>query len=449
MFVAYDCNQYGADTIKYIANKYDINFDIQESITSEDVKVNQIDEFLYRSYLDKILCYVNRISYGYNTNMIKHQVLAFCKSFQGYLKAAEKLISDYQPSAILFGEDGLSGNCYLIKKAKEHNIPTLTIPYEISGKEDLINAINEKYLNNEALLFNKRESRFHKIIAQNHSKWITNTSHGQATLFPVSYIAARLINSLDLPDPWTTHGGSSDLLISESKIMTQHYISENIIPDKIYEAGSVYCDVLYEALNTNPIYQNAYTNKCKLKSNKTSILVSIPPSYHETRVGENEFSTYSEMITNIFNLIKVLNCETSVSIHPAVSEEQTNMIREAGFKITDKWLIEEIPAHDIYFTISFSSTIRWGIASGKPVINYDAYNHNLKIYDHTQGFYSFNELKKIGNCLQALMPDSQYSAVSHEIGKIRREWGVLDGKNTERINAIILSSITKRLPLPK
>src|SRR5947209_10577586 len=47
-------------------------------------------------------------------------------------------------------------------------------------------------------------------------------------------------------------------------------------------------------------------------------------------------------------------------------------------------------SNDLFVTY-FSSTIRWAIAAGKPVLNYDAYGVDLTIYDQSPGVENFKD----------------------------------------------------------
>ncbi|HBD9333318.1 TPA: hypothetical protein KLD63_003383 [Legionella pneumophila] len=259
------------------------------------------------------------------------------------------------------------------------------------------------------------------------------SSEGDLLLFPPESIIARLEMQLDLLNPWTTHGGNASILAVESKAMLKHYKKEQIEPAKLNLVGSVYCDALYESLYSAKVYQDAYERKTKINAGQTSILVTLPPSYHHSRRAKSEFPNYKEMIEQLMSMLVSKGLVISVSLHPAIPPEEIALIKSFNIKIVDDWVINLIPKHDIFFVTSFSSTVRWALACGKPIINYDAYNHNLKIYDEASGLYNSRQLHDIDRHLNHLLDDKQYQVLAMQLAKEREDWGIIDGKNTLRL----------------
>lgn len=69
----------------------------------------------------------------------------------------------------------------------------------------------------------------------------------------------------------------------------------------------------------------------------------------------------------------VPSATVTLSLHPSCSAGTAELLRSEGFDITSEYLIDLFPHHDVFVTY-FSSTIRWALACGKPVLNYNAYS---------------------------------------------------------------------------
>lgn len=274
--------------------------------------------------------------------------MIYLNSIIANLNAAQRIIEQYKPNLILVAEDGVSGNVYLIHEACKYKIPIIDIPYEVSGKEDFVNLIDEKIKEDSIIRFDANASHFHRYIHNKLKKWIISSSEGELLLFPPELIIAKLEMGLDLPNPWTTHGGYASILAAESAAMLDHYKTEQLDSAKLILVGSVYCDALYDSLHSKQIYQEAYYRQSKIHAGKTSILISIPPSYHNSRRESSEFSSYKEMIEQLLSMLVSKELDISVSLHPAIPQEDLALIKSFDIKIIDDWIINLIPKYDIF-----------------------------------------------------------------------------------------------------
>ncbi|HEN5558164.1 TPA: hypothetical protein U6320_003091, partial [Legionella pneumophila] len=334
-FVAFGCNDAHIESIEASAQKLGINFAIQQPkiLSSENVKTEQ--NFPPMTWFEKILYRFKPEKYRQLTNELFLRKKIYLADITANLNAAKKIIERYKPELVLVAEDGISGNVYLIQEARKQKITIIDIPYEASGKEDFVNLINEKIEEKNIIKCDANASHFHSYIHKKLKKWIMPSSEGDLLLFPPESIIARLEMQLDLLNPWTTHGGNASILAVESKAMLKHYKKEQIEPAKLNLVGSVYCDALYESLYSAKVYQDAYERKTKINAGQTSILVTLPPSYHHSRRAKSEFPNYKEMIEQLMSMLVSKGLVISVSLHPAIPPEEIALIKSFNIKIVD------------------------------------------------------------------------------------------------------------------
>ena len=128
-------------------------------------------------------------------------------------------------------------------------------------------------------------------------------------------------------------------------------------------------------------------------------------------------------------------CDLTVSLHPAVSSVGRQAIEESGLAPDERYVIDLIPQHDIFVTY-FSSTIRWAIACGKPVVNYDAYRLSLDVYDSAPGFANARDFSHFRESLSRLVRVSgAFEELASRQSAVAEQWGTLDGRCNERILA--------------
>ena len=96
-----------------------------------------------------------------------------------------------------------------------------------------------------------------------------------------------------------------------------------------------------------------------------------------------------------------------------------------------------VPACDIYVA-SISSTIRWAIACGKPVLNYDVYRYRYTDFLNVPGVLATEEQAEFRAMLQHLVDDPGYRrCLAGKQGTVASHWGLLDGRAGERMLALV------------
>jgi hypothetical protein len=96
-----------------------------------------------------------------------------------------------------------------------------------------------------------------------------------------------------------------------------------------------------------------------------------------------------------------------------------------------------VPLCDLYVA-SVSSTIRWAIACGKPVINYDVYQYGYADYVGVAGVLLVRTRMEFRDALRKLSGDA---SVRDKLAERQRNdssrWGMLDGRSGRRIVALL------------
>lgn len=359
---------------------------------------------------------------------------AFLAGLSSELAAARRAMAIAKPHLLVVFQDGVSANSPLIRAAIDAGVPILDCPYGSGSTRDFDDYLEEKAAENN---LNFADGPFGERVKRDYPHWVRQAKPGEVLMFPAEYVLVRERLGLSLPLPWVIHGGLADVLAAESEMMRRHYLSDGIAAEKIRLTGTVYCDVMFDALAASPEAKAAYEGATKIQLGKTSVLLSLPPSLHGIRGQFSEFATYEDACHAIVDMIRRHpQVSASVSLHPNAPAEQRAFIDSLGLPVVDRWIISLIPAFDLFFT-TFSSTIRWAIACGKPVLNYNMYTYNCPDYDGVDGVITHAKLQAIEARLDQLSDDGAYAACAAAQQKAGQEWGMLDGRNFERLYAVI------------
>ena len=87
--------------------------------------------------------------------------------------------------------------------------------------------------------------------------------------------------------------------------------------------------------------------------------------------------------------------------HPRLSEPMLAPLRQANLAICWDDTATLVPLCDLYVA-SISATIRWAIACGKPVVNYDVFQYRFDDYDGVPGNILVNDIASFRQALSEL-----------------------------------------------
>lgn len=362
------------------------------------------------------------------------------------VEAASSVLQKVTPTAVVVSEDGISANLHFMTAVRELGVPCIDIPYGYGVRKDLEIDLERKQDSGELRMATGAEGAALRIVAP---QWIKKGRFSGAVMFPQHFILGMEAVGITVRDAWMIHGGLADRLCAEGSATLARYKDEGMADSKLVLTGSPYCDEMVEALKGDERAKNALRRPRRISEGALRVLASWPPSYHGSRANHCEFGSYEEMTLKVLGMVRdIPGVELTVSLHPAATTAIRDLLLSAGINVSDEYVIALIPRHDVFVTY-YSSTIRWAIAAGKPVINYDAYNLDLDIYDSAKGFRSTTRARELQAMLAELASQPRvFETLASGQCESAPNWGLLDGRCTERIGHEIekLARKTHRSP---
>ena len=351
------------------------------------------------------------------------------------LTAAITLLRTLNVAAMVVSEDGISAPLPILAAARHLGVPIIDVPYGYGVRRDLELDLDNKERRGALL---RPRGLCGLLIRMLAPQWLKRGPHAGALMFPSPYIVAAESLGITLRDAWIIHGGYADRVCVESEQMKRVYIEEGIPVEKLALTGSPYCDAMVRALDANPEAQAVLRQPRRIVPGMTRVLVSWPPSYHGDRAAFSEFSSYREMSLAILGWLAAQPaCGVTVSLHPATLAEDRQALIDIGVQLTDRYVIELIPQHDVFVTY-FSSTIRWAVAAGKPVINIDLYKLGLTVYDTAPGVLKVSTAADFKRELTRLIAsEAAFANTAAQQIAVAEDWGSIDGLSTSRVAAAV------------
>ena len=346
------------------------------------------------------------------------------------------VLESQKTDLLMVSEDGISSELWLIEAARQLGIAVVVIPYGASGKEDFVNLLRQKQRDNSLIVYSDSELRLLDSI--NGRRWVAELDGQAVGIYPIEYVLALNDIGINLPNPWTTHGGYATALAVESHGMLDHYRREGIAEEKLRLTGTPYADRIASQLDAKPALRAGYERCDRIAAHETSILVSLPPDYHQERGHLSPYESYPEMCRSVARHVTgIPNSRVTFVVHPAYLL-QPDLLAEIGdLNISSEWVIDLIPQNDVFVTCG-SSTLRWAAACRKPSINIDFYKFRLEFFERLPGLRTFEEPSPFFEYISAVVRDVAASRdVRQELRDRSTEWGVFDGSGSSNIDNLV------------
>jgi hypothetical protein len=376
--------------------------------------------------------YSNIVIYRFEYLIRKIIKLCWFKTLTNTYKYALKLFSKQNITSFIIGEDGVGGPLPYIKAAKQLGIKVIIIPYEFSMPDQAIMAIESSPSINQFKI-NSFPKLLTKFLFPHWSFKKVGQGSEEYLRLPLHMIWSIIIAGMDIKNPWLVHGGSADILLSESEAMYEIYLKLGVPKEKIiYTNSPRYINLARYILSDKLILEAFKTNRY-ITLNKPKLLIALPPSYFENEKLKHMFEEYDQLLEFLAEMAEKVRLKSiTLQLHPGVQPSVRKTInkfieRNAIFKLSKDDLDRLIVSHDIFMTCA-SSTIRWAIAAKKPVINIDIFGFDFPDYDGVNGVLKSDNTDDIIKHLEKLISSETFYSQYIKSSDFRK-WGIF--KNTK------------------
>jgi glycosyltransferase involved in cell wall biosynthesis len=305
----------------------------------------------------------------------------------------------------------------------------------------------------EVAEFFYRNPKFHvvdalsRIIARLFPKWVLSHRGRNLLRVPPARILAMEMLRLVPPKPWLFNSSRADAIIMESHALANYSEIAGMPREQMRVVGSTADDVLSETLANREFRRNDLCRSLGLPADRPIILTALPPDFLYVAGGrpECDFPDYDSLVEFwVVSLSAVQGYNVVISLHPSAKPEEMRALERHGARISTLLTPELIPLCDV-FVASVSSTIRWAIACGKPVVDYDIYRYCYTgDFENAGGVVSVADQGDFNAILSRLANDKGFFAeLQTRQRAISKHWGFLDGKCGERMAAVVNEMLSR------
>jgi hypothetical protein len=354
------------------------------------------------------------------------------------LRQARALIARLRPDLVVLAEDTVEyGTAALIRAAHEQGAPSVIVPFTVSTTEEPA----ETYAT--AARFQVR-GLGNRLLARALPRWAHAHRGRRLVRQPAPRAFALELLGLAPPRPWTVHSGFADRIAVESARMLDVYRAEGVPEHKAALTGALSDDVLAAARAQAAPRRAALLAELGLDPARPLVLCALPPDQMGSRAEVCEYASYADLVAAwTAALAESGDWNVLVAAHPRVRAGEAGVPAHPRLKLVARDTAELVPLADV-FVASASATIRWAIACGIPVVNYDVYRYAYADYRECRGVLAVETGDGFARVLKSLAsdPSTRAEATAAQAADAER-WGRLDGRSGARMLALFDAMTTE------
>lgn len=367
------------------------------------------------------------------------KAIAYRRDYRRRLESLDAMVGAHGADVIVLPEDNVASDTSLLIRAGHRNgIPSLIVPFTIAGPLEALEALWD-------VREHQMDYRLNRVIGWLFPEWVRCHRGRRLLRLPGCRVLSQKLSGFAPSDPWVPNDGCADAIAVESKRLLACNLNCGLKPGRMRITGTPVDDVLADGLRKREALRAQTMNDYGLDPTRRVIVSALPPNQ---LIGFGrpvcEFKSYDALVAFwVATLRAAEGFNTILCPHPRVNPQEYRHLESDTVRISRSEAAREIPICDLYVA-SISSTIRWAVACGKPVINYDVYLYRYDDFE-TPGTVTVESREAFQSAVQQMTgePDALLELTKKQQG-VMGEWANLDGKAVSRLEALIRELATCR-----
>lgn len=350
------------------------------------------------------------------------------------LEYLSRFFAGYRPDLIVLPEQNCGyGHEVLITWARQAGVPILVMPYTMAGRQEWATSLSEWP---ECHV----RGALRRLLAKGFPEW-TYDYKGSRLILPLPWLFS--CESLGCPPaiPWVTNSGPDVVVAADNLFTEEFYRREGVDTADWVVVGSLAEDNLHRAMQERIAVRQRITGRLGLDPRRPLVIIGLPPDQFDMGMaGDVEFQNYRSLVEFLVGAttdVAGQDYNVVVNLHPRTRKDDVAYVESGLARIVDEPIEEILPAAHLYISVA-SATIRWAVACGVPVINFDAYCYDYRDYRGLEGVVDVKTRKEFGRQVAAVVRDEVFRerlgrAQAADAERLFR----IDGKAEERIAGLM------------
>lgn len=350
-----------------------------------------------------------------------------------------KIYRTVKPAIVIFGQEFPgSPNSLIAQRCNRDGVPTLIVPFAVGTPKEMVESLHDK--KDHWVKINL----VNRLAARLFPHWVNYYRGKELLRLPGQTIFILEFLKLTPPHPWIPNSSYISKIAVESETMMQYYADMHFPAAQLELTGATYDDAIVRARESAERTKSATSERLQLDPTKKWLVCAWPTNQYGSRNEPLEFNSYEQLCHAWASALQSTAAQTDfeviICLHP-VSDityvRQLLALYGLHTRIATNGTLDMVCCSDL-FVACVSSTIRWAISLGVPVINYDCYEYGYTDFDTADGVVTVTQITDFNNQLMTWTKNPEiFNAAKKKQGYCASQWGIHDGQSTSRIISLI------------
>jgi hypothetical protein len=342
-----------------------------------------------------------------------------------------------RPDIIILAEDNVETlSMAFVNEGSRQGIPSVIIPFTIPNPLEPAKAYRDRRRN-------QVRGPLAKLVSAVYPKWRLQIDGRDLLRLPASTALVLEMLGQSSPAPWILNRGRAAKIALDSEVQRDTYLKLGFPRAQLSVVGDINGEILHRGLANRSQLLADILARHDFRAGRPLILCGFPPDQYESKSLEFEFESYDDLVRGWMDSFTALGDRANILVrpHPRVPLDRFKAFKAPNVRFTLQPTEELVPLCDLYIA-SISATIRWAIACGIPVINYDTYRYRYGDYEKASAVICTESLRDFRAQVDRFVNDPSFAAslVERQRSEMRR-WGIIDDKLPTRFAALITELI--------
>ncbi len=343
-----------------------------------------------------------------------------------------------RPDVIILAEDNVETlSTTIVNEGRRQGIPSVIIPFTIPNPLEPAKSYRHRELNQVRGLLAR-------LVSHVFPKWCYRLDDQNLLRVPAFTALTLEAFGQSSPAPWILNRGQAARIALDSEAQRDKYLQLGFPAGQLTVVGDINSAILRQSAVNRSELRLELLARHGFAPDRPLVLCGFPPDQFGSEDRDFEFPNYDALIDAWIESFRALAGLANVLIrpHPRVSIDRLQKFAAENIRFSRQPTAELIPLCDLYVA-SISATIRWAIACGVPVINYDTYRYRYDDYEEVGGVIHVESLVDFRDLLVRFVDDPSFAAsVTRRQQSVMHRWGILDEELPRRFAALV-SEVTK------
>ncbi|HCS63126.1 MAG TPA: hypothetical protein DIW64_03025 [Cellvibrio sp.] len=350
-----------------------------------------------------------------------------------------KIYKRTKPAIVIFGQEFPgSPNSLITQRCNKDGVPTLIVPFAVGTPKEMVESLHDK--KDHWVKINVPN----RIAARLFPQWVNYYRGKELIRLPGQTIFLLEFLNLTPPHPWIPNSSYVTKIAVECESMMQYYASMRFPPSQLELTGATYDDAIVKARRSVVEHKAKTAERLRLDPGKRWLVCAWPTNQYGSRNEPLEFRNYEQLCHAWASALQAVAAQTTFEViicpHPVSDITYVRQILSLyglHTRIATNGTLAMVCCSDL-FVACVSSTIRWAISLGVPVINYDCYEYGYTDFDAAGGVVTVTHSSDFESQLMAWTKNpTTYHAALQKQEECAGQWGIHDGESTTRIISLI------------